>query len=156
MCPHIQLSSRIIGGAIDVQSKFPWHAKLEVTLSANPTTFHCGGSIISNQFVLTSAGCVANALSIAIKMGSTYSESPAQLQRSSTYFVHPSYNSLKFQNNIALIKLPVSLNFTFNLHPIQLVSRSQANDMFIGRQTWLSGYGVTANSKFFRRNFFFK
>lgn len=79
-------------------------------------------------------------------MGSTHSDVPAQFQRSSTFFVHPAFNSVNLQNNIALIKLVAPLNFTINLHPIQLVSRSQAADMFIGQLTWISGYGVTADS----------
>lgn len=141
-----QLESRIVNGQIDQLNRFPWHASLEVTYSNGPINF-CGGSIISEWFVLTSASCIQNGRSIKVNMGSTYRTRPAKSLISTVAYIHPQYNTINFQNNIALVKLPSALVFTSTLNAIRLLSRSQANDAFIAGSAYLTGFGVTANSK---------
>lgn len=140
------MESRIVNGQIDTLNRFPWHASLEVTYSNSPINY-CGGSIISEWFILTSASCIYNARSIKVNMGSTYRSQPAKTLISSLSYVHPQYNSFNFQNNIALVKLPSALVFSSTLSAIRLMSRSQEKDAFIAASTYLTGFGVTANSK---------
>lgn len=142
-----QIQSRIVGGQQDNLNQFPWHASLQVSYNNNPTINNCGGSIISTTFILTSADCVLNAKSIKINMGSSSFSKPGKTLTSTTYAVHPQFNTLNFQNNIALVKLPSALVWTATISAIRLVARSQGNASFYNNEAYLTGFGRTQTSK---------
>ena len=48
---------RIVGGTEAKQNEFPWQAWLLISLG-NGRFYSCGGSLISNQWILTAAHCV--------------------------------------------------------------------------------------------------
>jgi len=55
--------SRIVGGTEVPLAKYPWVALLGYTRPGNSNIeFHCGGSLISQQYVLTAAHCVSQAM----------------------------------------------------------------------------------------------
>ena len=58
-------SSRILGGVETTPNEFPWQAFL-VIQSTNGDTYVCGGSIVSNQWVLTAAHCLEKYFLISI------------------------------------------------------------------------------------------
>lgn len=108
---------------------------------------NCGGSIITNIFVLTSADCIVNAKTIKIGLGSTFWSKPAKVLFSTVFAIHPNFNRQTLQNNVALIKLPEYLQFSPTLNAIRLVARSQVSQPFINAETYLTGFGFTSTSK---------
>lgn len=114
---------------------------------SNPTILYCGGSIISENFILTSGDCVNTAKSIKIGMGSPLLAQPTKWLLSTTYFVHPQFNRSYYQNNIGLVQLPTPLVWTQTLSAIRLVSRSQSSQTFTGVETFFTGFGRTDESK---------
>lgn len=144
----LQIQSRIVGGQQDNLNQFPWHASIQVSYNNNPIVNNCGGSIISTTFILTSADCILNAKSIKINVGSNSFSKPGKTLTSTAYFIHPQYNTLNFQNNIALVKLPSALVWSATISAIRLVARSQGNSSFYNNEAYLTGFGRTQTSKF--------
>lgn len=62
------IEPRIEGGEISAQGQFPFYALLNIlTFERNYT---CGGSLISNQWVVTSAHCLYGAHHVGVHLGS--------------------------------------------------------------------------------------
>ena len=53
-------SNRIIGGKETEVNEYPW--QVFITLKKNYGSYFCGGSIISNSWILTAAHCFVNSL----------------------------------------------------------------------------------------------
>lgn len=147
---------RIINGHIDTQNQFPWQAHIQASYANSPTINNCGGSIISNTYVLTAADCVLNAKTLKINLGSTYLTAPAKTLYSSTFFIHTNYHPNYFQNNVALVRLPEALKFTSTMMAIRLPSKSQVNEMFVNYEAYFTGFGLTSSSKCFHQSVILK
>ena len=54
-----QQTSRIVGGSKAKLGQFPWQAQILTVKPPNDTpTFTCGGSLISDELILTAAHCI--------------------------------------------------------------------------------------------------
>lgn len=99
------LDGRIVGGQNTDISKFPW----QVSIQRSGEHF-CGGSLISNQHVLTAAHCLDYILIpalLTVRVGSTSSVSGGQSIRVSRIFLHAGWTGrpTNYDNDIAIIKL---------------------------------------------------
>lgn len=67
-----KINPRIVKGQDAAHAQFPFYAYLEVrTLSEDgPAIVDCGGSLISNEFILTAGHCLVNATSAKVHLGS--------------------------------------------------------------------------------------
>lgn len=147
---YLQLDPRIINGEIDNLNRFPWHVSIVVGYANKPINY-CGGSIITETFVLTSADCIIGAKTITLNMGSVSFSKPALTIQTTTFYTHPQYSTSTFQANLGLIRLATPLVFTPTISAIRLVSRSQEQaDFFTYSEAYLSGFGITSNSKYYR------
>lgn len=108
-------SNRIAYGFSAVEGQFPWQAALLiVSKSANGTANTVsvgGGTVISNEWVLTAGHCVSNAVVITITLGTVDRFKPVVRQWSTQFVLHPLYNPMTLNNDIGLIKLPEKLAF---------------------------------------------
>ncbi|MCP4382428.1 MAG: serine protease, partial [Hyphomicrobiales bacterium] len=98
----------IVGGSPAAEGSWPWQVRLLDT--HDPNTGFCGGSLISEQWVLTAAHCVVygeNAEdvveSVVIGYGSIY-QSKLKMVDGAKIIVHPDYLTENYAD-LALIKL---------------------------------------------------
>jgi hypothetical protein len=142
--------TKITGGTTASIADFPWQVYL---IAGN---FLCGGSIISDTWVVTAAHCALNtngtpipASSMTIKVGAT---SPQLSTSGKTYsvtnvIVNPNYNSATHENDIALLKIAGPINYT-NAQPIKLVSSYDVSQGATdpGVLSWVTGYGLISTT----------
>lgn len=135
---------RIIGGATARPGQFPYmvsqHGRVQVG-NTWVNRHRCGGSIISNRWVVTAAHCNNNEFSdptrIYIVVGAHHIADDGHIHMISRIVPHPAYTT--FRNDIALLQTIRTIQFNNLVRPIALRSR------FVGgqEQAMLSGWGLT-------------
>ncbi|XP_063233624.1 transmembrane protease serine 9-like [Bacillus rossius redtenbacheri] len=130
---------RIIAGSPATQGQIPWQALLILG-----GTGLCGGSLISNQIVLTAAHCVQGVASFQITLGSTsrqFAQAGTVSQATRLVLVHAAYNPRMLANDIALLRLPAGVAFTNFINAVRLPRWAQASNSFAGAAARVSGFG---------------
>jgi len=134
-----QTVERIVGGVEASPNSFPW----AVAIIINKAWF-CGGSIISDTWVLTAAHCTEGGTTFHIQVGAhniTAKEPPRKLSILSTVAIqHENYDNKTLANDIALIRLPSPLTFNDYIQPIGLSDFTAS----AGYRTTAMGWGLTA------------
>ncbi|XP_037809736.1 brachyurin-like [Lucilia sericata] len=137
---HLQ-SESIVSGSRAAIGQFPWHVILRRNVYDE---LLCGGSIISNRWVLTAGHCVYGQKSILLVFGATNLYNSDVNMTSTTFYIYPGYN--KLVNDISLIELPTPLSFTYNIQAIVLISSEHASNDFVGAESIITGFGATSDT----------
>nr|AYV99612.1 venom polypeptide [Dolopus genitalis] len=143
------VQSRIFRGVISNWGTFPYMVPIFITLDSGADSF-CGGSLISDQYVLTAAHCLAGVIKVRIYLGAGDISSKSEADRmelkigKDELIIHENYDAPNFINDIALIRLPKKIQFSENIQPIRLARRSQTD--LIEQLAILSGWGKTGNA----------
>jgi len=107
--------SRVVGGDDVVKNSWPWQVSLQYKSGSN--FYHtCGGTLISDQWVLTAAHCIGSR-TYRVFMGKhnlKQNEDGSVAMSPAKIVVHEKWDSYRIRNDIALIKLaqPVTLSDT--------------------------------------------
>ncbi|XP_068903460.1 brachyurin-like [Tenebrio molitor] len=137
-----KIGSRIIGGEPARAAQFPFAAA--ITVQTNSSKFFCGGTLINREWILTAGQCVDGAILFTIQMGSNNLEGDDRTVTLSTseYVIHPYYNSLTVEHDIALIKLRIPVQYS-----MYLISVDYVGTHFVGPNINLKaiGWGQTAD-----------
>ncbi|KAJ2011340.1 hypothetical protein GGI06_004573, partial [Coemansia sp. S85] len=102
--PFGNLIPRIMGGSAANEGEYPFIVYL---YNAGEKTY-CGGSIISDTWILTAAHCIKKSTvsDITVYIGEiTYSINPDKGAKVSEIHSHPQYNDQTMVNDISLLKL---------------------------------------------------
>lgn len=127
---------RIVGGVDAKDGEFPY----QVSLQRKGKHF-CGGSIISENVILTAAHCIQEqkVYNIKVLVGTIALDTGGQLVKAKQLIPHPSYNSNTVANDIGLIRLEEPLNLGEYIKRIDL----PLHDTPEGTILILSGWGTT-------------
>lgn len=133
-----QSASKIVGGSGVAITTAPWQvAIISRQASSNRGGQFCGGTLISAEWIVTAAHCVADEYyevqpsSIGIQLGnSTLSTSRLSVLGVSAIQVHPNYDTVSTGNNhdIALLRLSNPVSFSSNIAPLTLYSNTVAHE----------------------------
>lgn len=110
----------IINGKAVNEQKFPYAVSICVR-NHNTLTHICGGTIISEWFVLTAAHCVRNRLTkdYVVLVGSPY-RLKGESYSAKHIHVHERYTESMERNDIALIQLSLAIRVSVDAAPIPL------------------------------------
>uniref|UniRef100_A0A3B3X2L3 Peptidase S1 domain-containing protein n=1 Tax=Poecilia mexicana TaxID=48701 RepID=A0A3B3X2L3_9TELE len=144
-CGNVAIKTRIVGGQDASPGRWPW----QVSIQGDNGHF-CGGSLITDQWVLTAAHCIERDILMSKVHLGAYNLSdpnPNEVTRGIVQaFVHPDYNSQTYNNDIALLKLSTRVNFTDYIQPVCLASH---NSTFLeGTNSWVTGFGSLGNGTY--------
>ncbi|OCT61947.1 hypothetical protein XELAEV_18047980mg, partial [Xenopus laevis] len=136
----VVVNSRIVGGEDTIKGQNPWQVILWL-----PGTVHCGGTLISSNFVVTAARCVVglNAASVIVILGAYKitgnhkEEVPVPVKQ---IIVHPHYIASDYPNDIALLELSQKVPFTDFILPACFPTPS--TEFLPGHSCIVTGWGA--------------
>ncbi|GLV34375.1 uncharacterized protein CBL_00302 [Carabus blaptoides fortunei] len=138
-----EYANRITGGQEARPHQFPYQAGLILTVPGNDRKGFCGGTLISENYVLTAAHCVDKMETIEVILGGhrikEYENTQVRMN-CTEFIVHEDWSPTWMRNDIALIKLPELVQLNDNIQPIHLPSKSE-NRKFEGHIVTVTGWG---------------
>ncbi|KAL4704693.1 hypothetical protein ACJJTC_011477 [Scirpophaga incertulas] len=113
---------RIVSGRNTSIAAVPWQVSLRE--KSFPI---CGGSVITELWLLTAAHCLLRARSseLSVRLGSSWKTHGGEMYDVRESFVHPRYVSKSKVNDVGLVRLYAPLRFSARVLPIKLVGREQ-------------------------------
>ncbi|XP_078393403.1 complement C1s subcomponent-like [Cetorhinus maximus] len=142
---------RILGGIPAEEGNFPWHVYFETTV--------CGGALLSDRWVLTSASCVERERAVRMFAGGADRSAPGGWRLLEAEEVHPHPLFARppptasrhrrppppagFDHDIALIKLKRKVGMGPAVSPICLPAKHPRYQAGAGKAGYVSGFGRT-------------
>ncbi|EFA07506.2 brachyurin [Tribolium castaneum] len=138
---------RITGGDEVVPHSLPYQVGLLIPTEEG--TAFCGGSLLSPTTVLTAAHCGELATTIEIVLGAhkIREEEPEQIRvNSSEVIVHPDWNRLLLQNDLAILRIADGVELNENINTVPLPSRADAEKDYLDDLATASGWGKDSDA----------
>ncbi|KAJ7990144.1 hypothetical protein DPEC_G00297280 [Dallia pectoralis] len=141
-------TSRIVGGLNADEGEFPWQVSLHIKNFGHV----CGGSIISQRWLVTAAHCVQDDAKTKYSQPGVWEvylglhvqkQIGVHVQKRNLVQVipHMYYNSFTYDNDIALMQLDSPVTFSDYIRPICLPAPTHIFPM--GNSVWITGWGAT-------------
>lgn len=138
--------TRIIGGKRAAVGQYPWVVALFRTEDCSNFEQICGGSIISERWVLTAAHCVCprNPEAYRILAGTNdivrRDVPSAKMYRISQIYIHPEYSDAYYKNDIALVHTLTRIDISSGEIYINRICLPSADEV-IGKNVVTAGWG---------------
>ncbi|KAH8318274.1 hypothetical protein KR074_006834, partial [Drosophila pseudoananassae] len=148
----IDIEPRIVGGTRATSGQFPHQIALR-----NRGSFICGGSILSNNYVLTAAHCVKSgnnvtpASQLDVQAGSLTLSDGGVRVKVAAVTVNPSYKGKG--HDVAVLRLEKNLDFSSQIKAIKLATSDPPNDATVEISGWgrISQGGPISNNLLYLR-----
>ncbi|MEZ4679163.1 MAG: serine protease [Caldilineaceae bacterium] len=138
----------IVGGNQANPGEWPWQVMVR------PGNYLCGGSLVSQEWILTAAHCVfdnqgklfaPNAITVVLgEYDRTKTEGTEQIYSISEVIAHEDYDDSTNNNDIALLRLASPATITSNVAPISLLTAAEETTMAApGKLGTVTGWGTT-------------
>uniref|UniRef100_A0A1I8PKQ9 Peptidase S1 domain-containing protein n=1 Tax=Stomoxys calcitrans TaxID=35570 RepID=A0A1I8PKQ9_STOCA len=127
---------RIVNGKDTTIEKHPY----QVSLQTYSGSHFCGGSIISEDIIVTAAHCMQSytASQIRVRLGSTEYNKGGELVAVKSFRYHEGYNSKTKVNDIAVIKLATPVKESSRIRYIAMATRTPPT----GTHAVVTGWGT--------------
>ncbi|RSS61730.1 serine protease [Streptomyces sp. WAC07061] len=138
----------IVGGNEASAGQYPYMAGLLLT---NDRSLMCGGTLISDQWVLTAAHCVTwgsspmPAPELTVLLGTVDRVTPeptGKFYTVRTITIHRSFDSKVLANDIALVELTQKVQQSSYIQPVQLAPGTLSTQNLAGRELTATGWGT--------------
>jgi len=119
---------RIVGGKKTEVNRYPWQVYLEIT-ERDGEESRCGGSLISDRFVVTAAHCLMSTCGHYVRKVNVHIGAydiceedwiASRTVRPRSMFFHPGYNPKTYDNDIAVLRFKKKINFGPKVRSIAL------------------------------------
>ncbi|XP_039966890.1 brachyurin-like [Bactrocera neohumeralis] len=144
-------TGRITNGQVAAQKQFPYQAGLRLYVPGGAAW--CGGSVISDRWILTAAHCTDNLTTgVDVYLGTWDRTDPTEKNQQIIFvskknvIVHENWDEDTITNDISLIKLPVPIEFNDYIQPIALPKKSASYDSYVDKSVIASGWGRISDS----------
>lgn len=138
-------SNRVVGGTDAAPGSAPYQVSLQGLFGHS-----CGGSIIDREWVLTAAHCVQTTSPKLLKVlvGTNKLNAGGQRYGVEKFFIHSRYSIPAFHNDIALVKLKSTLQYSDLVQPIVYSERELPENATLRLTGWgrLSTIGSIPNN----------
>lgn len=146
---HQELGLRqwIVGGVDATKGAYPWQISYQWRTSLSGDLHMCGGTIISENWILTAAHCLVDLkyfkyIVVAGEHNLKKKEGTEQEREIAEFIRHPGYTDDANINDIALLRLKTPLDFGSMVQPACLPKAYQKSQLYAdGAKTILSGWG---------------
>lgn len=143
-------TTAIINGRSSYWGQFPFYASIQTTDAEN-NLGSCGGTILNEDWILTSGHCLKGMRKVIIHLGSVSRRSLMEFGRTvhvatwSNFRVHSLYmrsifNPVLSKNDVALIKMDRPIQFSHTIQPIRL---PKSCDLIEHDYAFVMGFGTT-------------
>merc|ERR1719145_173209 len=131
----------IVNGEPADECEWNWQVGLRSSSSGSPW---CGGMLITPEWVLTAAHCLAGESSINVVAGKharSTNSGNEQSSWSSKIVMHPQYNSNKYSKDFGLVKLQTPMQMNNCVGTVALPT----TDVAAGTSCWITGWGTLSS-----------
>ncbi|KAA0200991.1 hypothetical protein HAZT_HAZT001597 [Hyalella azteca] len=133
---------RVAGGDTASTAEYPWMVgviKIEINRP------NCGGSLISNQWVLTAAHCMIGETleTLEVLLGTNLvglNQQSGRRVKVSRIIIHPYYNGVTYDSDIGLLKLAARVTYSNIISPVCLPFNMRQSD-YEGTYGTVTGWG---------------
>lgn len=139
----------IVGGVETKPGEFPWI----VALMLNSNLFYCAGVLITRYHILTAAHCLKEApqpTDITVILGeydrSNPMETATEIRGVVSAIGYEKFDEPSFDNDVAILKLDSSIDFTPNIRPACLPKQGDKKK-YVGRIATTAGWGQIGATK---------
>lgn len=137
-----QVQPYIVGGGnVDIEDH-PYQVRLEMYDSNVELIGSCGGTILTDRWVLTAAHCLddPNVFLVAVEYGVTLVPASENFVWATSMQTHPSWDRATFTNDIALLSLA---NSPLDMSKVGTLPLYDFDSLAVGTPAYITGWGCT-------------